>query len=466
VIAGLAVLGASGDLAARYLLPALARLQELGRLPAGFSILGIARDGWSDEAFRRHMADELARHAAAIAPAAREAVVGMLAYRRADVAHPEQMARALAPALGEPLLVYLALPPGVYEPAVRGLPVLVPGSRVVIEKPFGQDLASARALNRLLADRFPEEAVFRIDHFLGMQTVQNILGLRFANRVFESLWSAEHVERVEIVWDETLALEGRAGYYDAAGALIDMIQNHLLQLLCLVAMEAPLSLGERDLRDRKADVLRAVRRLAPDEVARCTVRGRYTQGRIGERAVPAYRDEEGVDAARGTDTFAQVMLHVDSWRWAGVPFVLRSGKALARERREIAIHFRPVPHLAFEENRAAANVLRLQLEPERIALSVNITGPGERMRLRETALQSALTEPLLPAYARLLLDALRGDCTLAIRADEAEEAWRIIEPITRAWREGRPPLHEYPAGSDGPAAALRALQVEEAPRPH
>ena len=205
----------------------------------------------------------------------------------------------------------------------------LPQGRVVIEKPFGEDLASAQALNRLLHQSFPENAVFRIDHFLHLQTVQNVLGLRFANRIVEQLWNRDHVERVEIVWDESLTLEGRASYYDRAGALKDMIQNHLLQLLCLVGMEAPLTLDERTLRDRKIDVLRAVRRLSPEEVEQYTVRARYTAGRIGERQVPSYADEEGIDPARGTETFAQVTLWVDNWRWAGVPFVLRSGKAWA-----------------------------------------------------------------------------------------------------------------------------------------
>ena len=236
------------------------------------------------------------------------------------------------------------------------------GSRVVIEKPFGEDLASAQALNRLLHQSFPENAVFRIDHFLHLQTVQNVLGLRFANRIVEQLWNRDHVERVEIVWDESLTLEGRASYYDRVGALKDMIQNHLLQLLCLVGMEAPLTLDERTLRDRKIDVLRAIRRLSPQEVEQYTVRARYSAGRIGECQVPNYADEEGIDPARGTETFAQVTLWIDNWRWAGVPFVLRSGKALGRERREIAVHFRPVPHLAFEANDPPPNVLRLLLD--------------------------------------------------------------------------------------------------------
>ncbi|MEW6613762.1 MAG: glucose-6-phosphate dehydrogenase [Pseudomonadota bacterium] len=453
MIRRLAILGAAGDLSARYLLPAVARLQAQGQLPAGFAILGIARQPGSDEAFRRQMAERLARHAADLDPAARAAVIGMLRYRQADVSDAEQMAAALQPLDDEALLAYLALPPSVYAPAMRSLSAagLPAGSRLVIEKPFGQDLASAQALNRLIAEQFGEAAVFRIDHFLGMQTVQNLLGLRFANRVFETLWRAAHVARIEITWEETLALEGRAGYYDASGALLDMIQNHLLQLMCLVAMEAPLSLSARDLRDRKLDVLRAVRRFTPEEVDRYTLRARYGAGRIGARAVPAYAQEPGVDPRRNTETFAQVTCFIDNWRWTGVPFILRTGKALARDRQEIAIHFRPVPHLAFEENEATPNVLRLLLAQERVTLNLNVLGAGDRFYLQEAVLDSPLAESPLPAYSRLLLDALRGDCTLAIRCDEAEEAWRIIEPITRAWQAGRAPLREYPAGSAGPA---------------
>jgi glucose-6-phosphate 1-dehydrogenase len=293
--------------------------------------------------------------------------------------------------------------------------------------------------------------VFRIDHFLGKQTIQNILGLRFANRVFEPVWHSNHIHKVEIIWDETLALEGRATYYDATGALKDMIQNHLLQLLCLVGMEPPRSLDERDFRDRKVDVLRAVRRLTPEEVAAWTVRGCYSAGRIGPRAIPAYVEEQGVDAQRGTETFAQVTLMIDNWRWAGVPFSLRSGKALRNERREIAIHFKPVPHLAFEQDAAPwPNVLRLQLDPDRVSLGVNINGPGDPFTLERVELDVTLAPQTPPAYGRLLLDVLRGDPTLFVRDDEAEELWRIVEPILAGWAEKGVPLLEYPAGSDGP----------------
>src|SRR5688572_1941032 len=320
VIRRFVVLGATGDLASRHLLPALAHLHEAGRLPAELTIVGAAREEWDTATLRTHMAEQLARHAAGTKAGSRHAVVSKLVYERADAGDPTHLARVFDD-VREPAVVYLALPPSVLEAAVRAVASarLAEGSRLVVEKPFGENLASARTLNRLLRAAFPETAVFRMDHFLGKQTVQNILGLRFANRVFEPLWNCNHIARVQIIWDETLALEGRAAYYDSAGALRDMIQNHLLQLLCLIGMEAPISLSERDFRDRKVDVLRAVRRLAPEEVVRRTVRARYGAGRIGEREARAYVDEDGVDPNGRTETFAQVRFSIDNWRWAGVP---------------------------------------------------------------------------------------------------------------------------------------------------
>lgn len=452
MIRRMAIFGATGDLTSRYLLPALARLHEAERLPDGFEISCLARDDWDTRAFRGFVEARLAEHAADVSTQARSGLVEMLEYHQADATDRERVAEALGSS-GEPVVAYLALPPAVFAPVVGiltdiGLPE---GSRIVVEKPFGEDLESARELNRLLHDAFPEEAVFRADHFLGLQTFWNVLGLRFANRVFEPLWNHEHVERVEIVWDETLTLEGRASYYDTAGALKDMIQNHLLQLLCLVAMEPPITLHERDFRDRKADVLRSVRRLSPEEAERRSVRARYTAGRIGDREIPAYAEEEGIDPGRETETFAQVTLAIDSRRWSDVPFVLRTGKALSRDRAELAVHFKPVSHPAFgQRTEPHPNVLRLRLDPDRIHLAVNVNGPGDPFDLEHVELGAELTPQDPPAYGRLLQGVLEGDPTLSIRADEAEESWRIVMPILEAWGEGRVPLLEYPAGSDGP----------------
>jgi glucose-6-phosphate 1-dehydrogenase len=447
----LVVFGATGDLTARKLMPALASLRATGQWPDDLSVLGVAQQDWDTERFRRHMEEALDRHGQDMDEAARRALVSGLEYHPADVTDPKQVAAAVES--GAPLTVaYLALPPGLFAPAVHALAQLdLPQeSRIVVEKPFGRDLSSAQDLNRRLHEVFPERSVFRIDHFLHKQTVQNVLGLRFANRAFEYLWNRDHVEQVRITWDEAISLEGRAGYYDRAGALKDMIQNHLLQLLCLVGMEAPLALDERGLRDRKVDVLRAVRRLSPDEVERWTVRGRYTSGQAGGQQVPDYVDEPGVTPDRGTETFAQVTLWIDNWRWSGVPFTLRTGKALAAERREIAILFKSVPHLAFAAQDPPSNVLRLGLDPDSVSFGVNLNGAGDPFGLEQVDLRATFRPQAVPAYGRLLLDVLEGDCTLSIRGDEAEESWRIVEPILAGWSEGRVPLGEYAAGTDGP----------------
>jgi glucose-6-phosphate 1-dehydrogenase len=321
-------------------------------------------------------------------------IVQDVPLEQADLSAQSSLAAALE-SLAGPAVFYLALPNVLFADALRALADLgMPaGSRLVIEKPFGTSAADARALNELIGEVVAEDAVFRIDHFLAKQTVLNLLGLRFANRVFEPVWNSVHVERVDIVWDETLGLEGRAGYYDRAGALRDMVQNHLLQLLSLVAMEPPTDLGERALRDRKVDVLHAVRSLSGREVVEGSRRGRYAAGRIGDRELPDYVAEPGVDPARCTETYAEVTLFVDNWRWSGVPFRLRSGKALAAGRREIVLHFRPVPHLPFAGG-AAPDVLRLSLDPDAIALAVNLNGAGEPFDLEREELAVDLARRL------------------------------------------------------------------------
>ncbi|HVL85604.1 MAG TPA: glucose-6-phosphate dehydrogenase [Pseudonocardia sp.] len=452
----LVLLGATGDLAARYLLPALVRLRCEGVLPDGFAVLGVGREDEHDAGFRDRAAAALREHAADLPPEHRDGLVERLHYLLADVTDPDALGRVLAASrelADGPPVIYLALPNTLFGDVLAALGGigggLPPDTRLVVEKPFGVDLADARRLNALLADLLPERAVFRVDHFLAMQTVLNLLGLRFANRILEPVWNARHVERVDIVFDETLGLEGRAGYYDTAGALRDMLQNHLLQLLCLVAMEPPTSLGERDLRDRKVDVLRAVRPL-DGVAAEYSVRARYTAGRIGGRELPDYVAEDGVDPGRGTETFARLTLHVDNWRWAGVPFVLRSGKALGRDRQEVVVTFRPVPHQPFGGGPVAPDVLRLTLDPDRIAVELNLNGAGDPFRLERAELAADLAATSLPPYAQLLAGVLAGDPRLSLRGDEAEEQWRIVEPVLAAWAAGEVPLREYPAGSAGP----------------
>jgi glucose-6-phosphate 1-dehydrogenase len=450
VIDRLVIFGATGDLTARYLLPGLGSLRAAGLLGDRFRLTGAGRDDWDDERFRRWAAAQLEQHARHLPTAARDAVVSAASYGRADVSDPRSVAAVIA---GDgPLAAYLALPPSVFPRAVSSLFAarLPEGSRVVLEKPFGEDLDSAVALNRLLAGGLSEQEVFRVDHFLAMTTVRNILGFRLANRVLEPIWNSAHIDRVDIVWDESLALEGRAGYYDGVGALKDMVQNHLLQLFCLVAMEPPVGLGERDLRDRKVDVLRSVRPLTVDDVLRHTRRARYLSGQIGDRRVPAYVDEDGVDPGSHTETLAQVELTIDNWRWAGTVFRLRSGKALGRDRKEVALHFREVPHLPFPNASVAPNVLRFGLEPE--SLDLELTGIGSRRGvLTPLTLAASIEPPELPAYGQLLLDILNADAALSIRGDEAEESWRLVAPVLDAWSKDLVPLEEYPAGSGGPA---------------
>lgn len=454
MIARLALFGATGDLAGRYLLPALAALYSAGKLPQGFRLVGAARTKLDDEAFRRYAAHDLEQHARDVPKADREALVKLLSYRSVDFGNADSVGEVLGES-DDPAAVYLALPPGVLVTAVVALGEvgLPQGSRVVLEKPFGEDLNSAVMLNALLARVAGvegERAVFRVDHALGLATVQNLVALRFANRVVEPLWNSTHIEQVEILWEETLALEGRASYYDTAGALKDVVQNHLLQVLCLLAMEPPLSFEERDLRDHKVEVLRSVCPLTPEDIAR-TRRARYTAGKIGHRQVPSYIDEEGVDPDRRTETFAEVGLELNSWRWAGTRFVLRAGKALGKRRKEVVVHFRPVPKTPFGDARdCKPNQLRIGLDgPWNLSLDLTGSAAGSPPRLAPLTLETDLPAPDLPAYSRVLMDVLQGDSRLSIRGDEAEESWRVLTPVIDAWAEGKVPLQEYPAGSGG-----------------
>jgi glucose-6-phosphate 1-dehydrogenase len=456
----LVIFGATGDLTARFLLPGLAALRAAGLLDGRFSMTGSGREDWDSERFRYWAEEQLRRHAPHLPTADRQALVAASAYRQADVRDPAAVRDVVA---GDgPVAAYLALPPAVFPGAVSalrecGLPA---GSRIVLEKPFGEDLASAASLNRLLAETAPEREVFRVDHFLAMTTVRNVLGFRLANRLLEPIWNSAHIAGVDIIWDESLALEGRAGYYDGVGALKDMVQNHLLQLLCLVAMEPPTSLGERDLRDRKVDVLRSVRPLSVDDAARVTRRARYTAGRIGDRDIPAYADEEGVDPSLRTETFAEVRLELENWRWLGTVFRIRTGKGLGRDRKEVAVRFRDVPRLpSGPATPPPPDLLRFGLEPE--SLAFELTGVGGRVgQLSQLTLTAEIAPPELPAYGQLLLDVLNQNAALSIRGDEAEESWRVVTPVLEAWASGLVPLEEYPAGSDGPPAAGPAIPAQ------
>lgn len=450
MIRKLAILGATGDLTARYLLPAFAALHRAGELGEDFQLIAVGRDDWTDETFRNWVEAQLERHAPKLPATVKRTVAATSRYHRADVTDPSRMTAVMQGT--EALAAYLALPPSVFPGAVRALhrAGTAPNSIVVLEKPFGENLEQAIELNRLLSSLYPEQAIFRTDHFLAMTSVQNILATRLANRVLEPIWNSAHISMVDIVWDETLGLEGRAGYYDGVGALKDVLQNHLLQLLCLVAMEPPSNLGDRDLRDRKVDVLRSIRPLRLEEAARWTSRARYTGGQIGGQAVPAYAEEEGVEPEHRTETFAEVQFELDNSRWTGTVFRLRTGKALGRDQKHVAAHFRPVPHSPFAHHgQAQPNVLRFGLEPGNVVLELTGTGPRTGT-LAPLTLATDLAPAELPAYAQLLLDILTSNSALSIRADEAEESWRVVAPILDAWAKNLVPLQEYAAGSDGP----------------
>jgi glucose-6-phosphate 1-dehydrogenase len=406
----LVILGATGDLTGRYLLGALAEMAGAGVLPADLAIVAVARGPWDTPRFRAHAAERLERHAGHLSRAGRMEVVGRLSYVAGDVRKPAVLSQAFA-ADADNSVAYLALPPAVFVPAVEALASIGVSekSRIIVEKPFGTNLGSAQLLNHLLHRHFAESSVFRLDHFLGKQTVQNLLGARFANRLFEPVWNCHHVAAVDVVWDETVALEGRSGYYDHTGALRDVVQNHLLQLLCLVAMERPAALSEKELRNRKVELLRTVRRLTPAEVAVHTRRARYGAGRVGDGEVPDYTSELGVDPARETETYAEVRLFVDNDRWRGVPFRLRTGKAMAEDRRRIAVWFHSVTELLFgQDGDPPLNRVLFEMNPDRMAIDLALNGAGDPFCTEAATLEEILAPQDLSAHARLLVEALKG----------------------------------------------------------
>ncbi|MFB2557359.1 glucose-6-phosphate dehydrogenase [Herbiconiux liangxiaofengii] len=445
----LLIFGASGDLTARLLLPGLAQLLT-DQPDRTLTLIGAGGMAWSDEQWRAVVTKSFSEVDAS--GAAVDRVLATTRYVEADVTDPKQLGDLLAMATGTPA-VYFALPPAVAAQVVTTLQKIdVPkGLTLALEKPFGMDVVTAEALNGELAKLVPENQVHRVDHFLGRSTVFNILGLRFANRIFEPLWSSEHIAKVDIVYDEQLGLEGRAGYYDKAGALVDMIQSHLLQVMAVLAMEPPSTLGQDDLRDAKELVLRATHLWADDPVA-SSRRARYVAGTIDGRELPSYAAEKGVDPARETETLAEVTLEVQTWRWKGVPITLRSGKALGERRRQIVITFKPAQQLPVGlTGESRPTVLRIFLAPDAMSLEIDINGPGDPYALERASLEAVFGDGQLLAYREVLAGILDGDPTLGVRGDSAVEGWRILEPVIAAWRNDEVPLAEYPAGSSGPA---------------
>jgi len=479
------IFGATGDLTHRKLVPALYNLQRERLLPPGFSVVGFARRDWTDAFFREsllHNAQEFSRSGIE-APLWESFAEGVSYVQSAfDDAKGYQ---ALAKRLNEldeqrgasgNRLFYLSTPPESYATIIQqlgaaGLAKSPRGGwvRIIVEKPFGRDLFSARALNVEVHKVFDESQVYRIDHYLGKETVQNILVFRFANGIFEPLWDRRYVDHVQITVAETVGVEGRGGYYEHAGALRDMVQNHLMQLLTLTAMEPPIGYRADAVRDEKVKVLRAIRPIAPEQVDRFTVRGQYGAGATGGQPVPGYREEQGVAPDSNTETYVALQLFIDNWRWAGVPFLLRTGKRLPKRVSEIAIQFRSAPLMLFDSGPLSdiePNVLAIQVQPdEGITLRFDSKVPGQANQIRPVTMDfrynAAFGVESPEAYERLLLDAMLGDSTLFTRSDEVEASWSLITPIHQGWESNPPPAFpNYDAGTWGPKEVDKLLERE------
>ncbi|MDO8988806.1 MAG: glucose-6-phosphate dehydrogenase [Sideroxyarcus sp.] len=469
--------GASGDLSWRQVVPALFNLFLDDRLPKRFRLLAVGRADSDDAALVEHYRVGVAKNSRRGVPPADawQAFSGMIRHIKLDATDPagfRNLAQTLAAQEADwgnktDRVFYLATPPSLFEPIALGISAAGLTQdrdhvRLVVEKPLGNDLASFRATNDALGRIFEERQLFRIDHFLGKETVQNILAMRFANPIFEPIWNRRYVDHVTITVAETLGVEQRGSFYEHTGALRDMVQNHLFQLLCLVAMEPPVNYDADDIRGKKADVLRAVRPITHDMVSAFAARGQYAEGWIQGAKLPAYRDEPKVDPHSNTETYAALKLYIDNWRWQGVPFYLRTGKRLAAGVSEISIRFRDVPHRAFPASaglNSQPTRLVIQLSPEQgIVLKFMAKEPGPMLRLRPVDMRfcysQAFQVEVPAAYETLLWDVMVGDATLFMRTDQVEAAWSLLMPVIEVWAEN-PALDfpNYAAGSWGPESA-------------
>jgi glucose-6-phosphate 1-dehydrogenase len=473
----LVIFGATGDLAHRKLLPALYNLAHEGALPERFELIGVSRRDRPDADFRSDARESIEKFSRRKPDP--NVLEGLLANARyvPGSFDDDQVYTELEQALSEfdqqagqqlDRVFYLSTAPEFF-PVIAGK-LGAAGlnecekaqTRIVIEKPFGYDLASARQLNVEVLDEFDETQVFRIDHYLGKETVQNLLALRFANALFEPVWNRNFIDSVQITAAEDIGIGSRAGYYEGAGALRDLVQNHMMQLLALLAMEPPASFEANRLRDEKLKVLEAIVPPTVEQVPSMAVRAQYGQGVVGGTQVPGYREEPGVAPDSRTETYAALRVHVSNWRWAGVPFYLRTGKRLARKVTEIAVTLKPVPHLAFQSTGSVgvqANQIVLTVQPdEGVSVSLGAKIPGSRMRIRPVNMEfrygTSFMSESPEAYERLILDAMRGDATLFTRNDEIEALWGIIDPILTAWHEDTSsPVPQYASGSAGPEEA-------------
>jgi len=460
----LLLFGATGDLARRMLIPSLYALDSDELLDPKLEIIGTARADLDDQAFRNMAREALEKFLPSDRRGSFATFLNRLHFQSLDATEIDGFAR-LAKKVGKPdrgLAIFLSTAPSLFEPTIAGLKhghLAGESVRIGLEKPLGTDLRSSCTINDAVASAFPEERIFRIDHYLGKETVQNLLALRFANIMFEPLWNAAHIEHVQITVAETVGLEGRADFYDSAGALRDMVQNHMLQLLALVAMEPPASYDATAVRDEKVKVLRSLRPIGQSE----TVTGQYRAGAIGGKAVPGYDEELGRESE--TETFVAIKAHIDNWRWKGVPFYLRTGKRLPQRVTEIVVQFRSVPHSIFAGKgaRSLPNRLVIGIQPEEnVTLSLMAKVPGldrDGIRLRSVPLDIALPDAFAGpqrriAYERLLLDLIEGDQTLFVRRDEVEAQWEWIDGIRANWAEHGLAAKPYTAGSWGPSAAI------------
>jgi glucose-6-phosphate 1-dehydrogenase len=482
------IFGATGDLTHRKLMPALYTLARLGMIRPTLAVVGVARRPKTDEAFRNEMAEAVLGSSPVRDLSLWQAFAQGLYYVQAEFHDPQGYERLRETldrvdrerGTGGNRLYYLATAPEYYVEIVQNLErhglTERPGGaregrrpwiRVVVEKPFGRDVRSAQSLNRTLLRVFRENQIYRIDHYLGKETVQNILVFRFANGIFEPLWNQHYVDHVQITVAESVGVEERAGYYETAGVVRDIVQNHMMQLLTLVAMEAPVAFEADEVRDEKVKVLRAARRLAVEDVPKHVVLGQYGPGAIGGEEVPGYRQEPRVAPDSRTPTFAALRLFLDNWRWAGVPFYLRTGKRLPKRVTEIAVQFKQAPLPLFREGVHEANLLTLNIQPdEGISLRFVAKAPGTSMALRPVHMGfqygTAFGGEELSAYERLLLDCMLGDQTLFTRRDEVEEAWELLDPVLNWWEQTDPPppVLEYEAGTWGPEAAHALIRSD------